>query len=256
LRPLATAEPAFLAPPKPSRTQPLDAIRAGFEAGTVQTVFLGLSDLPALPEAILTEEEAARAQRLVAAPVRLGFIGGRWLMRSLLAVLAGVEPRSLVLQAGEHGKLSLVGHERLAVSFNLSHSGNLVGLALVHARRIGIDIEAERPLTDGALLARRILGPRERKRFERLPKAARAAALLAAWTRKEAVLKAMGIGISGGLDSIDVLSDAILCAGEPATSWVVRTLAMPPGYHGAVAIEGDAPRLRAWQAMPQEARSA
>ena len=177
-------------------------------------------------------------------------------MRSLLAVLAGVEPRSLVLQAGEHGKLSLVGHERLAVSFNLSHSGNLVGLALVHARRIGIDIEAERPLTDGALLARRILGPRERKRFERLPKAARAAALLAAWTRKEAVLKAMGIGISGGLDSIDVLSDAILCAGEPATSWVVRTLAMPPGYHGAVAIEGDAPRLRAWQAMPQEARSA
>jgi hypothetical protein len=70
------------------------------------------------------------------------------------------------------------------------------------------------------------------------------------------VLKAMGIGISAGLDSIDVLADAVLCAGEPATSWFVRTLAMPPGYHGAVAVEGEAPRLLTWLAMPQEARSA
>jgi len=246
-----------------SQTQPLGAIRAGFKAGTVQMVFLALSDLPAaVPEGILTEEEAARAQRLVAAPVRRGFIAGRWLLRSMLAVLAGGEPRSLELQAGKHGKLSLADHARLAASFNLSHSGDLAAVALVHARRIGVDIEAERTLTDEALLARRILGPRERASFDALPETARGAALLAAWTRKEAVLKAIGMGISGGLTSIEVLPGAktgdyvASDAADASVRWSVRMLLMPAGFQGAIAIEGKAPRLMMWQAVPQRESSA
>jgi len=246
-----------------SQTQPLEAIRAGFEAGTVQMVFLTLSDLPAaVPEGILTEEEAARARRLVAAPVRRGFMAGRWLLRSMLAALVGGEPRSLELQAGKHGKLFLVGHERLAVSFNLSHSGDLVAVALVRARRIGVDIEAERPLTDTALLARRILGPRERASFDALPEIVRGVALLAAWTRKEAVLKAIGMGISGGLASIEVLpggdaGDYVASdTAEASVRWSVRMLSMPARFQGALAIEGEAPRLMTWQAVPQRESSA
>lgn len=197
----------------------------------------------------MTADEAERARRLIAPAVRRGFVGGRWLLRSALALLAGVEPRSLDLQAGDHGKLFLAGHERLAASFNLSHSGELAALALVRARRIGIDIEAERPLTDASLLARRILSPSERERFEALPESARLAALLAAWTRKEAVLKAIGTGISGGLSSVEVLADAVVSAGAATAPWSVRTLAMPPGFHGAIAIEGEAPRLVTWQAV-------
>src|SRR5262249_42644628 len=157
---------------------------------------------------------------------------------------------------GPHGKLFLAGHERLAVSFNLSHSGEFVALALVRARSIGIDIEAERALTDAPLLARRILAPREHERFEALPDRARGAYLLAAWTRKEAVLKAIGTGISGGLSSVDVLDDSVVAAGNTAATWSVQTLSMPPGFHGAIAIEGEAPRLVTWQAVLQRERSA
>jgi len=230
------------------------AIRTEFEAGAVQVIFLALTGLAAAaPRGLMTVDEEARARRLVAAPVRRGFIGGRWLVRSVLAALTGVEPQSLELRAGAHGKLYLAGHEREGPCFNLSHSGGLAAMALVRDHRVGIDIEAERPLTDTTLLARRILGPRERERFEALPESAREGALLAAWTRKEAVLKAVGTGISGSLRAIEMVAHAgnhaLVHGAEPQATWSLSPLSMPSGYQGAVAVEGEARPLAVWQAV-------
>ena len=248
---LAVAQPTLQPRAEPSHLQPLAATAPGFQAGEAHVVFLAPRDLPdALAESILTSEEAERGRRLVAPAVRRAFVAGRWLLRSVLASLAGVEPRSLELRAGAHGKLFLVGHEQLAACFNLSHSGDLVALALVRARPIGVDIEAERPFTDAALLAGRILSPRERERFESLPADARSAALLTAWTRKEAVLKAMGTGIAGGLSEIDVVAETVVCSGETPTTWFVRTLSMPPRFYGAIAQQGESIRFATWQAVP------
>lgn len=236
------------------------ALQTEFGAGAVQVVFLDLAGLPsAPPKGILTAEEEARARGLVALPVRRGFIGGRWLLRSMLGGLTGIEPQGLQIEAGAHGKLFLAGHERDGPCFNLSHSRDLAGVALIRDRRVGIDIEAERPLADPALLARRILGPRERERFAALPESAREGALLAAWTRKEAVLKAVGTGISGRLRSIELLADAgdhaVVHEAEPQATWSLSPLAMPAGYQGAVAVEGEARRVISWQAVLRRAGS-
>jgi 4'-phosphopantetheinyl transferase len=258
LRLLRVAQPALRPRAEPAEPLPMAAIRTEFEAGAVQVIFLALSGLPAAARGLLTAEEEARARRLVAAPVRRGFIGGRWLVRSVLAALTGAEPRSLELQAGAHGKLFLAGHERDGPCFNLSHSGGLAAMALVRDRRIGIDIEANRPLTDSALMARRILGPRERARFEALPESAREGALLAAWTRKEAVLKALGTGIAGSLRSIEMVADggdhAVVHEAEPSMTWSLCELPMPAGYQGAVAVEGEARGLITWQALSLESK--
>src|SRR5262249_17471254 len=130
---------------------PLEGIRAEFDAGAAQVIFLALNGLLEPPEDILSADEVARARRRVAAPVRRGFTAGRWLARSVLAALTGDRPEALELRSAAHGKLFLVGHERLAPDFNLSHSGDLVALALVRQRRIGVEIQAERPLTASAL---------------------------------------------------------------------------------------------------------
>ncbi len=237
--------------------RPPAAIVDAFNAGAAQIVFLPLSIFDeALAEPILASDELERARRLVAPVVRRGFVGGRFLLRSVLAALADAESFSLELQAGFHGKPSLVGHERLSASFNLSHSGDLVALALIRARRVGIDIEADRALTDAALLARRILSRSERARFESLPENARGSALLAAWTRKEAVLKAIGTGVSGGLNTVEVLADCVVTADETPAIWSVRTLPMPTGFFGAIALEGDPAPIETWQAVPQVDRSA
>ena len=258
MRLLRVAQPVLQPRAEPSQL-PMAAIRTEFEAGAVQVIFLALTGLPGTaPRGLLTADEEARARRLVAAPVRRGFIGGRWLVRSVLAALTGAEPRSLELQAGAHGKLFLAGHERDGPCFNLSHSGGLAAMALLRDLRVGIDIEAKRPLTDTTLLARRILGPRERERFDALPESAREAALLAAWTSKEAVLKAVGTGISGSLRSIEMLADAgdhaVVHDAEPQAIWSLCKLSMPSGYQGAVAVEGEARRLVIWQALSFESK--
>ena len=250
---MAAPQPILRPDVEPSHLRSSGAIIDAFNDGAAQIVFLLLSNLDeGLAERILPADELERARRLVAPPVRRGFVGGRYLLRSVLATLAGVAPASLELQTGSHGKPSLVGYERLRASFNLSHSGDLAALALVCARRVGIDIEAERPLTDAALLARRIFSPRERERFESLPENARGAALLEAWTRKEAVLKAIGTGVSGGLDSVEVLADAV----ETPETWSVQTLAMPTGFFGAIALENGPVPVVTWQAVPQGDSSA
>jgi 4'-phosphopantetheinyl transferase len=254
LRLLPVTEPVLRPQAEPSRLLPLAAIRPDFDAGAVLVIFLALGGLPAAPAGILTVDEEARARRLVAPPVKRGFIAGRWLLRSALAALTGAEPQSLELRAAAHGKLFLTGHERSGPCFNLTHSGDLAAVALVRDRRVGIDIEAARALTDRALLARRILGARERTWFETLPESAREAALLAAWTRKEAVLKAMGTGISDGLRSVEMPPDdseqAVVHEAEPSVAWSVSQLPVPPGYYGTIALEREARRLTIWQAQP------
>jgi hypothetical protein len=50
--------------------------------------------------------------------------------------------------------------------------------------------------------------------------------------------------------SVDAGDHAVVHGADPSATWTVRTLSMPPGYHGAIAIEGESPRLLAWQAIP------
>ena len=152
---LRVTRPSLRPRAEPSRLLPMTAIRTEFDAGAVQVIFLALGGFPAAgPAGILTAVEEARGRRLVSPAVKRGFVAGRWLVRSALAALTALEPHALEIQAGAHGKLFLAGHERLGPCFNLSHSRDLAAVALVRDRRVGIDIEAERPLTDGAPAAR------------------------------------------------------------------------------------------------------
>src|SRR6185295_15890681 len=100
-------------------------------------------------------------------------------------------------QRGAGGKPELA-HEGgpAALRFNLSHGGDLALIALARGRELGVDIEPLRALSDEARLARRVLSPREADAFAALPPDERAAALLRCWTRKEALLKANGCGIT------------------------------------------------------------
>ncbi|MGH7123465.1 MAG: 4'-phosphopantetheinyl transferase family protein, partial [Stellaceae bacterium] len=109
-----------------------------------------------------------------------------------------------------------------------------------------------RAVPDALNLVNRFFAPREAHAFQRLAEAERSPAFLRAWTRKEAVLKAMGTGISGDLSSVEVLTDTVVSTSDASTTWSVRTLSMPQGFHGAVANEGEALRVVTWQAVAPE----
>ena len=83
-------------------------------------------------------------------------------------------------------------------SASLSHAGTLIALAAGPSRPLGVDIEPASRATVMAEIAESICQPAELDAILALPAGDRAPALLSLWTRKEAILKALGIGFSQG----------------------------------------------------------
>jgi len=149
---------------------------------------------------ILDESERKRADRFRIAAARRRFIGARAVLRSILGRTIGVDAEDVAFAYGKHGK------PRLAAGgpcFNASDSGDIVVVALA-SDEIGVDVEVVRPLNRLERLARRICTDREIEALEKMSNTDRHAALLRLWTCKEAGLKAIGTGLSGGMRNVEV----------------------------------------------------
>ena len=194
----------------------------------------------------LAPDEEARAARFVSPRHAAAFRAARSRMRDVLAGYTGTGPEALVFRYSDHGRPSLDG----GPAFNLSHSGGWAALAVCdRALRLGIDIEAHRTVEDG--IARRFFSAAEQRDLAALAPADRAVGFFRAWTRKEALVKACGPGLSMGLDTFDVTlgpgaARLTRIAGGRAEDWALIDLAPGPAMAGALAVEarGAPVRLR------------
>jgi 4'-phosphopantetheinyl transferase len=184
----------------------------------------------------LSADERERASRFAFAHHRDRFVAGRVFLRLLLSQSLGERPGDLRFRYGPSGKPGLAeAHGDL--EFNLAHSEAVVVCALGSRwGGIGVDVERVRPLADAEALARSAFSPDEVARLQSLPEPARLRGFYEAWTRKEALLKALGWGLARPLDGFDVVAEAerfSLQAFEPDDDHV-----------GAVAVAGHGWRLR------------
>jgi 4'-phosphopantetheinyl transferase len=116
--------------------------------------------------------------------------------------------------------------------------------ALALDREVGIDVERVRGGLDG--LVPRVLSEREREALRAWPGEQAGEAFLAAWTRKEAFLKARGEGLGRDPASVEVSlgpgepARLLAVAGEPGAErrWTLEAVDVGPGYVAAVAAEG------------------
>jgi 4'-phosphopantetheinyl transferase len=125
------------------------------------------------------------------------YVVTRSLVRVVLADRLGVSARALRVSRTDTGKPVVSG----GVHFNVSHSGDLILLALSDSRAVGIDVERRRDVERVTALRNRWLTEPERARMDRLIAggASPSDAFLRIWSVKEARLKALGVGISGAL---------------------------------------------------------
>lgn len=193
----------------------------------------------------LTPEERARADRFQAPDSRRAFVFGRSLLRQLLGIRLTVEPGALSLETDRNGKPFRRPSPRSAdLRFNVSHSSELVTIALAHGFDVGVDLERIQPTADLPLLAERIFSARELDEWNALPEPLRPEAFFNAWTRKEAYVKATGEGLTGALPQIEVEfvpgrdPRLLRLSGNPETAsqWTMRAIPLPSGYAGAVAF--------------------
>lgn len=170
---------------------------------------------------------------------------------SLLAHYGGLD-RPPEIAHGEHGKPHAPALPQ--IDFNLSHARDHVLLAFARNQPLGVDLERidRRLALDD--LARRFFAAEEADALERVPEPDRLAAFLRVWTCKEAVLKAIGAGLSFGLDRVVfALGDTgmpsglsrIAADGGDSATWRIMQLEPAAGFVGALAWHGPARRIRA-----------
>lgn len=202
-------------------------------------------------EAALSAEERERAARFHFPADRDRFIAAHGCLRDVLARYLRVPPDRLTFSVKEYGKPALQDH---ALEFNLSHSGDFALIAVTLGRSVGVDVERIRTSSSSDLVPRRFFSETEACELEALPLEQREAAFFRCWTRKEAYIKAQGLGLSLPLQSFDVSlapgQPALLRATRPdpgeAARWKLFSLEIAPGYASAVAAEGQGLQLRLW----------
>jgi len=168
----------------------------------------------------------------------------------------GCPPAAVRLAYGRNGKPMLAGG-RGHLEFNLAHCGGDAVIALTECAAIGVDIELLRPVPDVESLARLVFSEVERRELELAPDPV--SAFLNGWTRKEAYVKALGLGLTAPLTEIIVSlsgTAALLSTGlrgQSASDWRLLNVPHPravvavalgphPDSTGATSGESGEPR--------------
>jgi 4'-phosphopantetheinyl transferase len=176
--------------------------------------------------AVLDPAESARAARFVRDEDRARFLRRRVAARHLLARELGCPPAELRFGHGPHGK-PCVRAPRTDLQLSASASGPLALLALAR-RPVGVDVEHVRPGLASLGAAAFFLTPAELARWAALPAEPQVEAFFAAWTHKEAVAKARGLGLPASRPTEHAVGEVDgVVAFEPA-----------PGYVAALAVLG------------------
>ncbi len=186
----------------------------------------------------ITPDERTRMSRFHRDVDAMRFLVGRATLRREVAARLGIEPLDVPLTFGPQGKPLIPGGPHI----NVTHSGDLIGLALCDAAPLGIDIEqAHRgPGRDGLDM---FFSPAEIAAHLALPADVREASFFHIWTSKEALLKAAATGLSLSLQSFDVAVDptqppALIAARceELAGDICLERLDVPAGYAATLAV--------------------
>jgi 4'-phosphopantetheinyl transferase len=159
----------------------------------------------------LSEEEVSRATRYKFDRHRRDFVLSRGVLRALLGKLKQEHPVNISFSYASHGKPAL---QDLAdpVRFNMSRSSSMAAYAFTIGCEVGVDVEQIAPVPELTEVAARFFAAEETAELMALSELSRVHGFFNCWTRKEAVVKALGEGLSIPLDSFRVT----LRPGEPA----------------------------------------
>jgi len=187
----------------------------------------------------LEQGERERAARLRDGGARLSYTCVHAALRLLLGWEMDVAPADIRFATGPFGKPRLTGPGP-ALHFNISHRPGCAAIALA-GRDVGIDVEEPRAGLDIEGIAQRFFSPSEREHLCAAG-ARREIAFFELWSRKEALVKAAGVGIDSLAQAEAVESQATL-ADESGAARTFRSyqLASAPDLVLALAIDTSGP---------------
>jgi 4'-phosphopantetheinyl transferase len=195
-----------------------------------QSVYLWLINVATEPQAIeklknsLNTEELKRAERFVFEKDRNQFISAHGMLRTVLSKYLETVPSEIKFKKNKNRKPQIL-FPLTSLKFNISHAENKILVALSN-EEIGVDIEMIKPGFEFRDFIKTYFSSNEQEKV--LSSANHNETFYKFWTRKEAVLKASGLGI------IDNLKEIEICNNENHSTIFPQNL-----YVCSFKIEGD-----------------
>ena len=200
----------------------------------------------------LSADESQRAAKFRFEMDRIRFVISHIALRDILSRYLHIEPEKISFTVGEYGKPTIIS--KLKLDINLSHSGDYALIAVARERKVGVDVERFRQELEIEKIAHRFFSKKENAELLSLPSDQQQIGFFNCWARKEAYIKAHGLGLSLPLNSFDVSltpgQPAALKATRPdsqeASRWTLLSLDVDHHHAGAVAVEGLDLDFRFW----------
>lgn len=219
-------------PPTPISWLDADA-RPTLRAGEVHVCRVQLDEVPPAVGDALTAAERVRAERFHFERDGRRFRAGRGALRAILAGYLACDAGAIEFATGPHGKPE-VAFPDTTLRFNVSHSDELMLVALTHGRSLGVDLEFMCANVPFETLAEHYFAPEDAWRVRTLPAAEKARTFYEVWTSTEARLKASGEGLAHGTKIV------------APDRWSLLTLTPAEGFAAALAVEGAEFQLACW----------
>lgn len=228
----------------------------GGVTGGVPTVRLSLARFSpheraqwlATSAALLDGSELERVAAIVDPDTRAQHAVGRALVRLLGARALGCNPRDVTVAVTESGKPWL--RELPDLHVNVSHTRRTVVVASASVAPVGVDIEhPAAAAVHPRRLAQRLFASSEVRTLSELSDDGLAEWFSSLWTIKEAVGKALGIGVVPALSEVVVatgeegLELASVGQGRSVESWTLHQLTAPGGSE-RIAVAVPAPGVQ------------
>ncbi len=207
-------------------------------------------------EQTLAGDEHLRARKFRFQKDRDHFVAARGQLRAILGRYLNKDARALRFSYNQYGKPALAGDSGSSpLFFNTTHSHEMALIAVTRAGEIGVDLEFIKSNVESLQIAQRFFSANEVTMLSAVPEQLQHEAFYNCWTRKEAYIKARGMGLSLDLHLFDVsltpgMPPAILDSREAdhdITRWSLYDLPAGAGYKAALAVEGRPRMLALWQ---------
>ena len=154
---------------------------------------------------ILSDNEINRANEMKSQEKKRQFIITRGITKRVLATSLGRIPSQINLLYNQHGKPFIDDkYKDYTIEFNASHSGLYGLIAITLNNKVGVDIQKIKPVIDIKALSNRFFSDEERNELMKLAKNMQQDAFYLGWVRKESFIKAVGTGVSYGLNRFSV----------------------------------------------------
>lgn len=183
---------------------------------------------------IMSPKEQEYVNRFVNYDDRMRSATGKILTRKLLAHYMNIPQEKVKLSKSNYGKPMLENNHDFSLSFNVSHSGKVVLVAMARGRIVGIDVERQHSMPDYLSLAKNFFTDKE---FEIISNANNEELFFDYWTAKEAYVKAIGMGLNKELNSFEIRGNKIIDSSEQSSRWIRRKVDMPERYIANIVYE-------------------